>query len=84
MALKKFRLWIYGVYFIIKTDIYVFIIQLNRSGIDLPGVLIIRWLAQIRLFDLDIRYVFKYKYTAADRLLRHPPTEINNIKIKAE
>ena len=84
MTLKKFRSWIYGVYFIIKTDIYVLVVQFNRSGTDLPGILITKQFAQIRLFDFNIRHVPRYKHTITDGLLRRSPTEINNIRIKAE
>ena len=84
MVLKKFRSWMYGVYFVIKTDTYVLAVQLNRSGIDLSGVLIIRWLIWIRLFDFDIRYVPGHKHIIIDGFLKRPPTEINNIKIEAE
>ena len=84
MILKKFRLWVYGVYFVIKTDIYVLIIQLNRSGTDISGVLIIRWLAWIRLFDFNIRYVFGYKYITVNEFSRRSSTEIDNIRIEIE
>ena len=84
MTLKKFRSWVYGVYFIIKTDAYVLAAQFNRSGIDLSGVLIIRWLAWIRLFDFNIRHVSGYKYIIINGLSRRPSTEIDNAKIETE
>jgi len=84
MILKKFRLWVYGVHFIIKTDVYVLATQLNRSGIDLSGALIIRWLIWIRLFDFDIRYVPGYKYITTNGLLRRLPTKINNVKVEVK
>ena len=84
MILKKFRLQVYGVHFIIKTDAYVLVVQLNKSEIDLSGALITRQLIWIRLFNFDIRHIPKYKHTVIDGFLRRPPTEINNTRVEAE
>ncbi len=84
MILKKFRSWVYGVYFIIKTDIYVLAAQLNRSEIDLPDILIIRQFIQIRLFDFNIRHVSGYKYIIINGFSRRSSMEINNIRAEAE
>lgn len=74
-ALKKVRFWLYGVHFILETDANVLVAQLNMSGTDLPGALITRWIAWIRLFDFEVKHVSGSKHTAADGLSRRPPTE---------
>ena len=43
-TLKRFKVWVYGVSFMLEVDVKVFTAQLNRSGTDLPGVLVTRWL----------------------------------------
>ena len=74
-ALKKVRYWLYGVHFILETDAEVLVAQLNRSGTDLPGALITRWIAWIRLFDFDVKHIAGKKHTAADGLSRRPATQ---------
>ena len=37
-------MYLYGVYFTVKTDINTLVIQLNHIATDLPRALIIRWL----------------------------------------
>ncbi len=66
-------------HFILETDASVFIIQLNRSGADLSGVLMIKWLVWIRLFDFKVRYVPGIKYIAADDLSRRPRIKSDDI-----
>jgi hypothetical protein len=46
-ALKKFHFWLYGVHFTIEIDAKTLVAQLNQSATDLPGALVIRWLAWI-------------------------------------
>jgi hypothetical protein len=49
--------------------------QLNRAATNHPNALITRWLAWIRLFDFEVRYVPRKQYTVADALsrrLRYP------------
>ena len=53
-ALKKVRYWLYGVRFILETDANALVAQLNRSGTDLPGALVTRWIAWIQLFDFEV------------------------------
>jgi hypothetical protein len=50
----------------------------------LPGALITRWLAWIRLFDFDIRYIPGTKYIAANGLSRRPKTQSDNDDEKYE
>lgn len=78
-ALKKVRYWLYGIQFVLETDANVLVAQLNRSGTDLPGSLLTRWLAWIRLFDFEVKHVPGKKHTAADGLSRRSRTESDRI-----
>ncbi len=46
--------------------------QLNKSAADVPGALVNRWLAWIRLFDFDVRHVVGKRHLVADGLSRRP------------
>ena len=78
-ALRKVRYWLYGVQFILETDASVLVAQLNRSATDLPGALVTRWIAYIRLFDFTVRHVPGNKHTAADGLSRRPRTDSDDV-----
>ena len=69
-ALKKVRFWLYEMRFIIEIDANILMTQLNRFAADLSEVLIIRWLAWIRFFDFDVKYVLDKKHTIVDDLSR--------------
>jgi hypothetical protein len=69
-AMKKFRMWLYGVHFTVETDAQTLTYQLNRTTTDLPGALVVRWIAYIRLFDFEVRHIPGKKNTAADGLSR--------------
>ena len=56
--------------FIIEIDVNILIAQLNRSAVDFSEILMICWLAWIRLFDFNVRHVFDKRHTAADELSR--------------
>ncbi|KAJ5131588.1 hypothetical protein N7448_005746 [Penicillium atrosanguineum] len=75
MALKKFRHWLYGIHFVLETDAKTLVSQLNRPATDLPGALVTRWMAWIRLFDFDVKHVSGRKNGAADGLSRRPATK---------
>jgi hypothetical protein len=55
-ALKKFRNYVYGVRFLVETDANTLVHQLNLPANDLPGALVTRWIAWIRLFDFDVKH----------------------------
>ncbi len=74
-ALKKVRYWLYGIKFILEKDANFLVAQLNRSGTDLPGALVTKWIAWIRFFDFDVRHIPGNKHTTADGFLRRPPNE---------
>ena len=65
-------------HFVLEIDAHVLLHQLNRSGTDLPEILITRWLAWIRLFDFDIRHIPNTKHIVADGLSRRPRTQSDN------
>ncbi|RDW56806.1 hypothetical protein BP5796_12873 [Coleophoma crateriformis] len=46
-----------------------------RFYLDIPGALVTRWLAWIRLFDFEVRHIKGHANKAADGLSRRPPTE---------
>jgi hypothetical protein len=81
-ALKKLRCYIYRIYFILEIDYKTLVHQLNKPASDLPNSAIARWLAWIRLFTFDIRYVAGKSYTAADSLSRRPCTTLDNLNEK--
>ena len=78
-ALRKVRYYLYGVQFILETDANVLVAQLNQLATDLPGSLVTRWIAYIRLFDFEVRHVPGRRHTAADGLSRRPRTESDDI-----
>ena len=71
-ALKKLRHWLYGVHFVLELDANTLVAQLNQAATDVPGALVTRWLAWIRLFDFDVKHVAGRKHSAADGLSRRP------------
>lgn len=77
-CLRKLRSWLYGVHFILETDANTLVAQLNRAATDLPGALVTRWLAWIRLFDFEVKHVRGSTHTAADGLSRRPRMEDDN------
>jgi hypothetical protein len=78
-AFKKMRLHLIGIYFILETDIVVLVAQLNKAVTDLPGSLLTCWIAWMRLFDFEVKFIPGKKNTAADRLLRRRQLPSDNI-----
>jgi len=70
--LKKLRIWVIGVYFVLEIDANVLVAQLNRAATDHLGALVTRWLAWIRLFDFEVRHIPGKQHTAANALSRRP------------
>ena len=58
-----------------ETDAKTLVAQLNRTATDLPGAVVVRWIAWLRLFDFDVKHVPGNKNTAADGLSRKPATQ---------
>ena len=52
----------------LEMDVNVLVAQLNWSATDLPGSLVMRWIAYIRLFDFEVQHVPGKKHTAVDGL----------------
>lgn len=69
-ALKKFREYLYGTKFLVEIDARTLVYQLNLPASDLPGSVVNRWLAWIRLFDFDIEHVEGKKHGGPDGLSR--------------
>ena len=72
--LKKVRFYLYGIHFTLETDANVLVAQLNGAASDIPGALVMRWIAWIRLFDFEVKHVPRTKHTAADGLSRRART----------
>ena len=72
-AMRSWRHYLYGVHFTVETDALVLVHQLNGSMTDVPGALLMRWIAWIRIFDFTVRHVAGLKNSAADALSRKPP-----------
>jgi len=73
-AVKKFRNYLYGVYFLVEIDAKTLIYQLNQPINDIPGAVVARWLAYIRLFSFDIVHVSGTQHREPDSLSRRPAT----------
>ena len=69
-ALKKFRYYLYGVRFLVEIDARTLVHQLNQPASDLPGSVVNRWLAWIRMFTFDIKHVAGRKHSGPDGLSR--------------
>lgn len=78
-ALKKFRIYVYGIGFTLEVDAATLLAQLNHSAADLPGALITRWLAWIRLFDFDVVHVPGRRHSAPDGLSRRPQATSDHV-----
>ena len=71
-ALKKLRYYLYGVRFLVEIDAKTLVYQLNQPATDLPGSVVNRWLAWIRLFDFELKHVSGTKHGGPDSLSRRP------------
>ena len=78
-ALKKVRQYLYGVRFCLELDAKTLIAQLQGGATDLLGALVTRWLAWIRQFDFEVRYVAGQRHTALDALSRRLPTATDHL-----
>ena len=75
LTLKKFRLYIYRVQFIIETDVKTLITQLQRSATDLLRALITCQLALLNMQDFNIVYIVEKKNVITNALLRQPKAD---------
>jgi len=80
--LKKFRNYLYGVYFLVEIDAKTLIYQLNQPVNDIPGAVVARWLAYIRLFSFDIVHVSGTQHRGPDSLSRRPATTEEEQELK--
>jgi hypothetical protein len=56
--------------FLLETNANILVTQLNKATLDLPELLLIRWITWIRLFNFNIKYILGKKYIAANGLSR--------------
>lgn len=73
-AFRRLRFHLFGCRFTLETDARVLVDQINGGMSDVPGALISRWLAVIKMFDFKIKHVAGSKNPVADALLRPPDT----------
>ena len=71
-ALKKLKVWLYGVKFVVEIDAKTLLHQLNLPIVDLPGDMVTRWITWIQLFDFNVRHVPGRKHSGPDGLSRWP------------
>src|SRR5258705_13115595 len=69
-VLKKLRFYLYGIRFLVEIDAKTLVHQLNQPASDLPGSVVNRWLAWIRLFDFELKHVAGTKHGGPDALSR--------------
>jgi len=69
-ALKKLRMYLYGVRFLVEIDAMTLVHQLNQPASDLPGSVVNRWLAWIRMFSFEIKHVAGKRHRGPDGLSR--------------
>ena len=69
-VLKKFRSYLYGVRLLVEIDARTLVHQLNQPASDLPGSVVNRWLAWIRMFTFNIKHVAGRKHGGPDGLSR--------------
>lgn len=69
-VLKKLRVYLYCVRFVVEINARTLVHQLNLPAPDLPGSVVNRWLAWIRLFSFEIKYIAGKKHGGPDGLSR--------------
>jgi len=73
--LKEFHNYIYGVRFFMQTNVYTLVHQLYVPDNDLPGALVTRWIAWIRVFQFYVKHIPRKLNGGADSLSRWPRGE---------
>jgi len=81
-AVKKFRNYLYSVYFLVEIDAKTLIYQLNQPINDIPGAVVARWLPYTRLFSFDIIHVSRTQHRVPDSLTRRPATTEEEQQLK--
>ena len=71
-ALKKLKVWLYRVKFVVEIDAKTLLHQLNLPIVDLSGAMVTRWISLIKLFDFIVRHVAGRKHSVPDGLSRRP------------
>ena len=74
-VLKKLRYYLYGIRFLVEIDARTLVHQLNQPASDLPGSVVNRWLAWIRMFTFEIKHVAGRRHGGPDALSRRGKAE---------
>jgi len=65
-ALKKLRMYLYGDRFLVEIDAKTLVHQPNQPALDLPGLVVNRWLAWIKMFSFEIKHVAGKRHGGPD------------------
>jgi len=63
-------MYLYGVGSLVEIDAKTLVHQLNQPASDLPGLVVNRWLAWIRMFSFEIKHVAGKRHGGPDGLSR--------------
>ncbi|OAP53947.1 hypothetical protein AYL99_11827 [Fonsecaea erecta] len=74
-SLKKFKPWLYGVAFLVKTDSMTLADKLNQPATDPPGVLVRQCLHELGSSIFEVRQIPGVENVVADAPARRPATE---------
>jgi len=69
-ALKKLRMYLYRVRFLVEIDAMTLVHQLNQPPSDLLGSVVNRWLAWISIFTFEIKHIARKRHRSPDGLSR--------------
>jgi len=69
-ALKKLRMYLYKVRFLVEIDAKTLVHQLNQPALDLLGSVGNKWLAWIRMLSFEIKHVVGKRHGGPDGLSR--------------
>ena len=69
-ALRKVRIYLYEMLFVIELNTQTLVTQLNRSAADILSVLINCWLTWVWLLDFDVQHISEKKHQVLDTLFR--------------
>ena len=68
--LKKLKIWLIRMHFVMKTNANTLVAQLNGAAYDHSSAMLTCWLTWIRLFNFEVRHVKGATYTAANFLFK--------------
>ena len=65
--LKKCQHYLWEVHFILKLDMNIMMIQLERAVTDFSEILIMQWIMWIQLFNFEVKHVSESRHTTVNR-----------------